>query len=91
MAMYTTRVEILGAKEENIYTKIDVMMKAAGFYKIIQLTSRSPIHELPVGYYNWIGEVNPNMVLEAAINATMQLSKKVKIMVNRVDGIRGLA
>jgi len=91
MAMYTTRVEILGTKEENIYNKIDGMMQAAGFCKTIQLTSRSPIHELPVGYYNWIGEVNPNMVLEAAINATMHVGKKVKIMVNRADGIRGLA
>lgn len=90
MAMYTTRVEVLGITKENLYQSIDEMMKIAGFCKTIQLTSRSPIHELPVGYYNWIGEVNPGIVLEAAINATMQISKKVKIMVNRADGIRGL-
>jgi hypothetical protein len=89
MAMYTVRVESLTTKgDDDGYEELDGVMVAAGFFKTIQLTSSSAIYELPTGEYNWIGEMNIAMILEAVVNATARISKKTRILVTKVDGIR---
>ena len=63
-------------------------MEAHGFFTTIQLTSTSPVYHLPVGEYNWIGEMNTALVLESAVKASAKITNNVRILITKVDSIR---
>ncbi|NCD71857.1 hypothetical protein [Mucilaginibacter agri] len=88
MALYTTRIEILGSNDHGAYQTLNDAMEANGFFCTIQLTSTSPVYKLPTGEYNWIGEMNASFVLEAAVKAAAQITNQVRILITKVDNIR---
>lgn len=87
MALYTTRIEILQANDDGIYHTLSQAMEAEGFLTAVQLAAISPVYHLPGGEYNWIGEMNIALVLEAALRAVTQVTNQVRILITKVDSI----
>ncbi len=83
MAKFTTRIELHGAPEKDVYQSLQKAMASANFSSTIILSGITYL--LPSFEYLWEGTETTNAVEALAVEATLPVWKDFTVMVTRTE------